>query len=559
MEDAAALDEYFLEATTAQRGPDATTAVDAVAAALARDWERFRRHTGQSFATQSSGGGKCQPGRCQGRQLRNVRLFARPPPGLQFFLLPAGAQGAMQPVHACSPFCIHTGPVGSQLLGGDNGLVDLLQTSVYTCAAHHKMHICTPDQCREVYTDSLGFGKCVLSGNVITAAEAFSFSDGTGESWRGDLVASETEVSSTGKATKRRKKEPAFLRPEPARNDDDDNAAIGAEDTAPAFDDEEEGNTFGAGLSDVLEELYDASAAAVRLLLFSPERSAIESARRATLEREALRRVKTYVYDELRAGRSAYLDIGQQLYMKILDSRRTFPGFQRIGPQAIARFTAYYSMVIVECNVAIARLANDLYAMPDLRAAVKAGDRASGALERIHSYRAGDMACNLLMLLATDFAAPNGPGGGAFWPQGKHDPILAWLPESNVADRLGFSEKTCTEIKKDIKCIISLAQGKNIDLLARLRGTELPLYYGHMSASDDDGGGGGPNGLGMVAAFLQQRRTRLHANQLTVASARSARPFSHHQPNARVSAAPNDDDDDETAPIADDGPAWELE
>ena len=306
---------------------------------------------------------------------------------------------------------------------------------VFACERHvGRIHVCDGRRACDVYTDAMGFGTCVLSGQTVRSAENFSFEDGTGEVWE------------DAPRVQRSRKRPNQAAPPPPVFRAPAAGVVGHDDEPASGLFAGPDNTFGP-VGPTLDALYEVAWQAVTLLLFSAERAASEHGRREALVTEATRRVRAYVTEETRAGHWAFLDVARRRSQKTMRSRRVLQPLL-LPPGSVRRLKAYYSLAVMQFIVSLHSVMN---ALPGKNAAV---DRVFACADTL-------LCVNALLLLGADFASRGDvvhDDASALWPGAAADPVLAMLPEAGTLSKLGLVENQCTNIRKDIKCVVTLAQ-----------------------------------------------------------------------------------------------------
>jgi hypothetical protein len=244
-------------------------------------------------------------------------------------------------------------------------------------------------------------------------------------------------------------------------------------------------NTFGDNMSHTLARLYAEAYATVHWLLFSDERAAIESRNRELVVAEARHRIDSYIAAQTKAGEPILLGVCRQLERRAVNSRRTYPELL-VPEHAVARMTAYYAVVALECYLQLMSCAATL--APDAST-----DATKKACERFLTTSFSRVVPNVLTTLHTGLRSSSGTIA-------VEDAMLSIMPESQTIEELGIAQKVCTQVKKDMRKIIIAASHVTLPV-ASVQLTQLDtneVIFGRAS---------------IISTFLAARRRRLHASR----------------------------------------------
>jgi len=372
---------------------------------------------------------------------------------------------------------------------------------VYVCARHGRVHVCD-DACRHNVAGPQGYRVCALSGRTLSAPLETAFGDGN--TVLSDTLVSQREHEETVRRTSStlRRSAAHVLESIIASGNAQlrDSATLGTTPTSSAsaadadedvyvdvdipaddvFPDAGVDNTFGDAVSADLARLYAQAYSTVHLLLFSEQRAAIERRAREDTMREAQRHLNTYIANQRKTGAPIMLAIGRRLERRAFNARRLFPELL-VPPHTIARLTAYYAVVCVELYVQLVAV------VAGLRESLSAANRQ--VAQRFMEMPFASIAPTMLDILHEGLHA-----SGVVLVIA--EPTLSLFPESQTIEELGVPQKTCTQVKKDLKRLVVVASQANVPLTT-LRTTQLDMatiMHGRTS---------------IISTFLAERRRRL--------------------------------------------------
>lgn len=330
---------------------------------------------------------------------------------------------------------------------------------VYFCERHCRAHICTRANCPATAPSAHSFRVCVLSGQTVAAKHGVEY--GTGNRMLSASIERERARTETDRraAMAIRRSQGAMAIETLLNASTEQNrvthaldgstvaepaAAPDADVDAPApdvFSDRAADNTFGDGMATTLAQLYAEAYTMVHWLLFSDERAAIEAKKHAAVLNEAQHRIDAYVASQTKAHEPVLLHVCRQLERRALNSRRLFPHVL-VPHGAVARMTAYYALVSLECYLQLMQCAAALQDTPN--------DATKRACDRYLLTACGRIVPNVLALLHSGLRTSTSTIA-------IEEPMLSFMPESQTIEELGIAQKVCTQIKKDMRKIIIAA------------------------------------------------------------------------------------------------------
>lgn len=440
----------------------------------------------QNMFPHATAEGPCVAGKCQAMAL-TIRIWIASAdkstlPMDQILLLEAEGGKA---VHVCEPrLCSMTDGLHGQDMTAKLRTIGLpcLQPSasgggIFWCARHTRMHICT-STCRNTYTNQLGFKTCILSGQTV--AQSMEFAYGQGVSIVSDETAKQRKIDVQRPSS--RKRGPSALE-QIIRESHGSRSDVGAGDgyqavdlDAPAddlFSDEADGNSFGDGMAKTLLLAYTQAYATVYHIIFSKQRYDLEIEQADLLLKEARQKITQYMNDRAKQELPHFLDMSRQLETCALSKKHRLYPILMVPTGGKSRLQAYYAAVCMEFYV---QLIAQLTIMTAETGAKKLTTKTKQEFERFMSFNVADVAPNIFDIMHEGLKIRT-------HVLVQMEPMFHNLfPESLVMDRLGFRQKTCTEVKKLLKKCVVLAvdakrpierlQTTSLDSNVVLRGTD---------------------------------------------------------------------------------------
>lgn len=422
-------------------------------------------------------------------------------------------------LHACSNECtvdeddpVHGRDV-TQPLADALSLVSLGSHSsgqgLWWCPRHTRVHACDAE-CKNADETNLGFRQCALSSRTVGSSLKIAYGDGTyvvssetshqrsvdaaaarderNVKAGNDLSRSVTTVSRTGYKRKGSALDKIIARRAAvgygggggAGEDAEDDSYIDLDEPSDdLFAEGEHENTFGDNLATTLLQVYSQAYATVHHIIFSEARARIEAETEAAFERDVSQRLHQYVNDQKKRKDVVFLDVCKQLqHAAEAKHKRVFKKVL-VPKNAIPRMKAYYSAVCMEFYMQLKFLVTSL--LQDAQtlssaAAYRLKPKAKAAFERFQGQNIADVAPNIFDIMHEGLKVQ------------QHDIVKREVlfqhvfPESLTLQKLGISQKLCTDTKKLIKQCARLVitshkpieklQVTQMDLNAVMRGNE---------------------------------------------------------------------------------------
>lgn len=472
------MDDLFAEAMLAAAAPEwpsaATTSLEA-ARQLHAAWRRTKGAATAALGEQ----GACSSTVCTSVTRYDLHFFATTATDASTAL--ASVRVDESRVHACvgRALCTLAMVHGVELTARAVGVV----AEVHWCARHARMHACLVEQCPLGELDSLGTRTCALSGRRLAATIEHAFGDGV-SSLRGDSQRrADDDLSRRALQRVRRREEPAvgsaLLASKRPRVGD-----AGDFPSSTTFPSHVADNTFATGIEENLAQFYAAAYHCVHRLIFSVERANIERAKEQHVRLTANKRVARYIRQQRRNKEPIVESVCQQYVDQAYRRRRLFDR-HLVGKDSIARLTAYWALVAMECYIQLNALT----------ARVREGARKKTreSADRLGAYPIDHVVANVLDLMASAYSHSERTIIA-------REPWLSLYPESMTIKALGIPQGVCTAIKKDMYVVL----GRALDIGVPLEHVQTTFVAPAriLFCTDDDD-------RSVVQLFLRARKQRL--------------------------------------------------
>jgi len=343
---------------------------------------------------------------------------------------------------------------------------------VFYCAEHARVHVCVPRDgettCELVQEAARGTRVCALSGRAFDAAPQAAYGDGNTmlSPELAHTLAADAESSRTTKRRRRRNVAAVHDLLEATKTPTASLSRSSTTKTPQAFSSYVDIDAPASDLFDDVDDrdlmfgcvelplLYANAYAFVHLFLMSDERAALERAAHVRRETAARRAVVKYVRAQVRARAPIELLVVESFVTRALDGHR-LPTTLCVPDGGRARLTAYWALLAIEFYVQAAAVAASMLAATGARTSRHA--RAAAA-EYTTLPPAHVVPC--VLRIARDGLLVDGRVVVA------RERLLALLPDTQIATRLGLVQKT---VKNTHKTLMSL-------VIAALNVTRVPLH-----------------------------------------------------------------------------------